>query len=69
MSYDILDSINPGKLISLFNQYVCVQPDEEVMKEYSFSCELDSLGYAFMGYRMALDFSLCHQVYYFLIYN
>lgn len=42
------DRINPEKLRSLFNQYVYVHPDKEVMKEYPSPDELDSLGYAFM---------------------
>ena len=42
------DNINPEKLRSLFNQYVYVHPDKEVMKEYPSPDELDSLGYAFM---------------------
>jgi len=42
------DRINPEKLRTLFNQYVYVHPDKEVMKEYPSPDELDSLGYAFM---------------------
>ena len=42
------DRINAEKLRSLFNQYVYVHPDKEVMKEYPSPDELDSLGYAFM---------------------
>ncbi|MBQ2652628.1 MAG: phage terminase large subunit [Methanobrevibacter sp.] len=42
------DRINSEKLRSLFNQYVYVHPDKEVMKEYPSPDELDSLGYAFM---------------------
>lgn len=42
------DKINAEKLRSLFNQYVYIHPDKEVMKEYPSPDELDSLGYAFM---------------------
>lgn len=42
------DKINTKKLRDLFNQYVYVRPDKEVMKEYHSPDELDSLGYAFM---------------------
>ena len=42
------DKINVEKLRNLFNQYVYVHPDKEVMKEYPSPDELDSLGYAFM---------------------
>ena len=42
------NNINPEKLRALFNQYVYVHPDKEVMKEYPSPDELDSLGYAFM---------------------
>ncbi len=42
------DRINPEKLRTLFNQYVYVHPDKEVMKDYPSPDELDSLGYAFM---------------------
>ena len=42
------DRINAEKLRNLFNQYVYVHPDKEVMKEYPSPDELDSLGYAFM---------------------
>ena len=38
----------PEKLRTLFNQYVYVHPDKEVMKQYPSPDELDSLGYAFM---------------------
>ena len=41
------DKINAEKLSSLFNQYVYIHPDKEVMKEYPYPDELDSLGYAF----------------------
>ncbi|WP_296866335.1 hypothetical protein [uncultured Methanobrevibacter sp.] len=41
------DKINAEKLRSLFNQYVYIHPDKEVMKEYPSPDELDSLGYAF----------------------
>ena len=36
-------------LNSLFNQYVYVNPDKDVMKQYSSPDELDSLGYAYIG--------------------
>ena len=42
------DRINPEKLRTLFNQYVYVHPDKEVMKDYPSPDKLDSLGYAFM---------------------
>lgn len=42
------DKINPDRLRSLFNQYVYIHPDKEIMKEYPSPDELDSLGYAFM---------------------
>ena len=42
------DKLNPEKLRSLFNQYVYVYQDKEVMKEYFSPNELNSLGYAFM---------------------
>ena len=42
------DRINAEILRSLFNQYVYVHPDKEIMKEYPSPDELDSLGYAFM---------------------
>ena len=42
------DRINAEKLRNLFNQYVYVHPDKEVMKEYPSPDELDSLGYGFM---------------------
>ena len=42
------DRINAEKLRNLFNQYVYVHPDKEVMKDYPSPDELDSLGYAFM---------------------
>jgi hypothetical protein len=40
--------INSERLRDLFNQYVYVHPDKEIMNEYPFPDELDSLGYAFM---------------------
>lgn len=42
------DKIDPEKLRTLFNQYVYIHPDKEVMKNYPSPDELDSLGYAFM---------------------
>ena len=42
------DKINPERLRALFNQYVYIHPDKEVMKEYPSPDELDSLGYGFM---------------------
>jgi len=42
------NKINPDRLRSLFNQYVYIHPDKEIMKEYPSPDELDSLGYAFM---------------------
>ena len=36
-------------LNSLFNQYVYVNPDKEIMKQYSSPDELDSLSYAYIG--------------------
>lgn len=42
------DRINPERLRALFNQYVYIHPDKEVMKEYPSPDELDSLGYGFM---------------------
>lgn len=42
------DKIDPEKLRTLFNQYVYIRPDKEVMKQYPSPDELDSLGYAFM---------------------
>lgn len=42
------NSIDPEKLRTLFNQYVYIHPDKEVMKQYPSPDELDSLGYAFM---------------------
>lgn len=36
-------------LNSLFNQYVYVNPDKDVMKQYSSPDELDSLSYAYIG--------------------
>lgn len=42
------NKINPDRLRSLFNQYVYIHPDKEVMKEYPSPDKLDSLGYAFM---------------------
>ena len=42
------DRINAEKLRNLFNQYVYVHPDKEVMKDYPSPDELDSLGHAFM---------------------
>ena len=41
-------NINPERLRALFNQYVYIHPDKEIMKEYPSPDELDSLGYAFM---------------------
>ena len=41
-------NINPERLRSLFNQYVYIHPDKEIMNEYPSPDELDSLGYAFM---------------------
>lgn len=40
--------INSEKIRSLFNQYVYVHPDKEVMKDYSSPDEYDSLEYSFM---------------------
>ncbi len=40
--------INPERLRTLFNQYVYIHPDKEIMKEYPSPDELDNLGYAFM---------------------
>ncbi|MBR0369710.1 MAG: phage terminase large subunit [Methanobrevibacter sp.] len=40
--------INSERLRDLFNQYVYVHPDKEIMNEYPSPDELDSLGYAFM---------------------
>ena len=40
--------INSERLRDLFNQYVYVHPDKEIMDEYPSPDELDSLGYAFM---------------------
>lgn len=45
-------------LNSLFNQYVYVNPDKDVMKQYSSPDELDSLSYAYIG----LDELLHNQV-------
>ena len=42
------NNINPERLRSIFNQYVYIHPDKEIMNEYPSSDELDSLGYAFM---------------------
>ena len=42
------NKINPDRLRALFNQYVYIHPDKEIMKEYPSPDELDSLGYAFM---------------------
>lgn len=42
------DMIDPNRLRALFNQYVYIHPDKEVMKEYPSPDELDSLGYGFM---------------------
>lgn len=42
------NQINPERLRALFNQYVYIHPDKEIMKEYPSPDELDSLGYAFM---------------------
>lgn len=39
--------INPERLRDLFNQYVYIHPDKEIMSEYPSPDELDSLGYAF----------------------
>ena len=36
-------------LNSLFNQYVYVNPDKDIMKQYSSPDELDSLSYAYIG--------------------
>ena len=41
-------NINPERLRALFNQYVYIHPDKEIMNEYPSPDELDSLGYAFM---------------------
>ena len=40
--------INSEILRDLFNQYVYVDPDKEIMNEYPSPDELDSLDYAFM---------------------
>ncbi|WP_303736114.1 hypothetical protein [Methanobrevibacter millerae] len=40
--------INSERLRDLFNQYVYVHPDKEIMNEYPYPDELDSLGYAFI---------------------
>ena len=40
--------INPERLRDLFNQYIYVHPDKEIMNEYPSPDELDSLDYAFM---------------------
>ena len=40
--------INNERLRDLFNQYVYVRPEKEIMNEYPSPDELDSLGYAFM---------------------
>ena len=40
--------INPERLRALFNQYVYIHPDKEIMKEYPSPDKLDSLGYGFM---------------------
>lgn len=42
------DKIDPEKLRTLFNQYIYIHHDKEVMKQYPSPDELDSLGYAFM---------------------
>ncbi|SDA57245.1 hypothetical protein [Methanobrevibacter millerae] len=42
------DKINPERLRALFNQYVYIHPDKEIMNEYPSPDELDSLGYGFM---------------------
>ena len=42
------DKINSERLRALFNQYVYIHPDKEIMKEYPSPDELDSLGYGFM---------------------
>ena len=40
--------INSKRLRDLFNQYVYVHPDKEIMNEYPSPDELNSLDYAFM---------------------
>ena len=45
---DTTDDTNP--LRKLFNQYVYVHPDKEVMKNYDSPDELDSVSYAFMKF-------------------
>ena len=42
------NNISPERLRSIFNQYVYIHPDKEIMNEYPSPDELDSLGYAFM---------------------
>ncbi|WP_305557645.1 hypothetical protein [Methanobrevibacter sp. V74] len=42
------NQINPDRIRALFNQYVYIHLDKEIMNEYPSPDELDSLGYAFM---------------------
>ena len=42
------NKINTDRLRALFNQYVYIHPDKEIMNEYPSPDELDSLGYGFM---------------------
>ena len=40
--------INSERLRDLFNQYIYVRPDKEIMNEYPSPDELNSLDYVFM---------------------
>lgn len=50
---DTVDNYNP--LSSLFNQYVYVHPNKEIMKNYSSPDELDSLSYAWIAMMELLN--------------
>ena len=50
---DTVDNYNP--LNSLFNQYVYVHPNKEIMKNYSSPDELDSLSYAWIAMMKLLN--------------
>ena len=50
---DTVDNYNP--LTSLFNQYVYVHPNKEIMKNYSSPDELDSLSYAWIAMMELLN--------------
>ena len=51
----VTDSTGYNYLESLFNQYVYVHPDKNVMKDFSSPDELDSLGYAYIGLKDLLE--------------